>query len=80
MQGNHTNQTLMNWLTNQSHLTAKPEKQQDSRIRARCFFELPTEDILAWLDHFDNITRYHEWDDDQKALELCTVLEHATAA
>ena len=45
MQVNHTNQTLMNWLTNQSQLTTKPEKQKDSRIRPRSFSRLPTEDI-----------------------------------
>ena len=79
MQVNHTNQTLMNWLTNQSQLTTKPEKQKDSRIRPRSFSGLPTEDILAWLDHFENVAGYHEWDDGRKALELRTVLEHVAA-
>ena len=44
MQENHTNQTLMTWLTNQS-TSATPSKQKDSRIRPRSFSRLPTEDI-----------------------------------
>ena len=79
MQVNHTNQTLMNWLTNQSQLTTKLEKQKDSRIHPPSFSGLPTEDILAWLDHFENVAGYHEWDDGRKALELRTVLEHVAA-
>ena len=60
MQVNHTNQTIMNWLTNQSQQTGNiTEKQKDSRIRPRSFSGLPTEDVLAWLGHFDNVVGYH---------------------
>ena len=75
MQVNHTNQTLMTWLTNQS-ACATTNKQTDSRIRPRSFSGLPTKDVLAWLGHFDNVASYHEWHDQRKALELRTVLEH----
>ena len=78
MQVNHTNQTLMTWLTNQS-TGATTSQQKDSRIRPRSFSGLPTEDVLAWLDHFDNVASYHEWHDERKALELRTVLEHVAA-
>ena len=46
MQVNHTYQTLMTWLTNQS-TSATTSKQKDSRIRPRSFSGLPTEDVLA---------------------------------
>ena len=80
LQVNHINQTIMNWLTNQSQQTGNnTKKQKDSRIRPRSFSGLPTEDVLAWLDHFDNVTGYHQWSDDRKALELRTVLENVAA-
>ena len=71
---NHTNQTLMTWLTNQSD--GATTKKQNSRICPRSFSGLPTKDFLAWLDHFDNVASYHEWHEERKALELRTVLEH----
>ena len=79
MQVNHTNQTLMISLTNQS-ASATTNKQKDSRIRLKSFLGLPTEDILARLDHFDNVVSYHEWHKERKALELLTVLEHVVAS
>ena len=79
MQVNHTNQTLMTWLTNQS-AGITTSKQKYSRIRTRSFSGLPTKIVLAWLDHFDNVASYHEWYDERKALELLTVLEHVVAS
>ena len=77
IQVNHTNQALMTWLTSQSQSTGTMNDQKkDSRIRPRSFSGLPTEDVLAWLDHFDLIAGYHDWNDERKALELRTVLEH----
>ena len=69
----------MNWLTSQPQLTTKPKKQQDSKIISRSFSRLPMDDILAWFDHFENVAGYHQWDDDQKALELRIFLEHVVA-
>ena len=66
-------------LTNQS-ASATTNKQKDSRIRLKSFLGLPTEDILARLDHFDNVVSYHEWHKERKALELLTVLEHVVAS
>ena len=77
MHVNHTNQTIMNWLINQSQQRGNnTEKPKDSRIRLRSFSGLPIEDVLAWLDHFDNVADYHQWSDDRKALELRTILEN----
>ena len=80
IQVNHTNQALMTWLTSQSQSTGTMNDQKkDSRIRPRSFSGLPTEDVLAWLDHFDLVAGYHDWNDQRKALELRTVLEHVAA-
>ena len=80
IQVNHTNQALMTWLTSQSQSTGTMNDQKkDSRIRPRSFSGLPTEDVLAWLDHFDLVAGYHDWNDERKALELRTVLEHVAA-
>ena len=70
----------MNSLTNQSQqIGINTEKQKESRVRPQSFSSLPTEDVLAWLDHFDNVACYHQWSDDRKALELRTTLENVEA-
>ena len=70
----------MNWLTNQSQqIGINTENQKESRVRPQSFSSLPTEDVLAWLDHFDNVAGYHQWSDDRKALELRTTLENVEA-
>ena len=63
IQVNHTNQTLLTWLT--SHLTSATctnDKQKDAQVHPISFFGLPIEDILASLDHFDYVARYHVWE------------------
>ena len=80
IQVNHTNQALMTCLTSQSQSTGTiSDQRKDSRIRPRSFSCLPTEDVLAWLDHFDLVVGYHDWNDERKALELQSVLEHLAA-
>ena len=67
----------MNWLINQSQQRGNnTEKPKDSRIRLCSFSGLPTEDVLAWLDHFDNVADYHQRSDDRKSLELRKILEN----
>ena len=80
IQVNHTNQALMTWLTSQSQSTGTiSDQKKDSKIHSRSFSGLPTEDVLAWLDHFDLVVGYHDWNDERKALELRIVLEHVAA-
>ena len=70
----------MTCLTSQSQSTGTiSDQRKDSRIRPRSFSCLPTEDVLAWLDHFDLVVGYHDWNDERKALELQSVLEHLAA-
>ena len=40
---------------------------------------MPSEDVLAWLDHFEMISIYHRWPDKRIALEVYTLLENVTA-
>ena len=51
----------------------------DSKARPRTFSGLPTEDILTWLDHMENIAGYHDWSDARKARELRTLLDGVAA-
>jgi hypothetical protein len=46
---------------------------RDSRIWPKAFVGLPTKDLLSWLDHFDNITGYCHWTDNQKIVEVRTL-------
>lgn len=39
------------------------------RVRPKPFFGLQSEDVLSWLDHFENMSTYHKWDDQCKTLE-----------
>ena len=51
----------------------------DSKVHPKSFSGLPSEDVLAWLDHFEMISSYHKWSDERKALEVCTLLENVIA-
>ncbi|MCO5574223.1 hypothetical protein L7F22_028005 [Adiantum nelumboides] len=75
MQINTTNQHLVGLLTQkQVHNT-----RSDSKVRPKTFSDFPTEDILTWLDHFENVAEYHNWDMERKALEVRTLLEGIAA-
>ena len=76
IQVNQTNQALMNYLTLSTHNT---QPRTDTKVRPKAFSGLPTEDVLMWLDHFENVASYHQWDDRRKALEVRTLLENVAA-
>lgn len=75
VQLSHTNQTMLNYMSSHTPNPARP----DSKIRPKPFAGLPTEDVLSWLDHFDNVASYHNWLDDRKAMEARTVFEGVAA-
>ncbi|KAI5072698.1 hypothetical protein GOP47_0012804 [Adiantum capillus-veneris] len=68
LQVNHTNHALLSYITTHSHKT-------DPKIRPKPFSGLPIEDVLTWLDHFDNVAGYHQWSDDRRAMEARTLFE-----
>ncbi|MCO5578637.1 hypothetical protein L7F22_032481 [Adiantum nelumboides] len=72
LQVNHTNQTLLSYITTHSHKTAP-------KIRPKPFSGLPTEGVLTWIDHFDNVAGYHQWVDDRRAMEARTLLKGVAA-
>ena len=75
LQINHTNQAML------SFLSANSERSQDqphSKIHSKSS-NLPSEDVLAWLDHFEMISSYHWWSDVHKALEVRSLLENVAA-
>ena len=74
LQVNHTNQSLLNFL---SH--TQPMQRSDPKIRPKSFAGLPTEDVLTWLDHFENIAGYHQWTDERKAMEIRTLFDNIAA-
>ena len=79
IQVNHTNQALMTWLTSQfPSIGTISDQRKDSRMHPRSFSGLPTEDVLAWLDQFDLVAGYHDWNDARKELELRIILEHVS--
>ena len=55
------------------------DKQTERFKNPSSFSSIPTEDVLVWLDHFDNVAGYYEWHDERKALELWMVLEDVAA-
>ncbi|MCO5605650.1 hypothetical protein L7F22_059833 [Adiantum nelumboides] len=75
VQVSHTNQALLSYL---SSSTNHPQRL-DSKIRPKPFAGLSTEDVLTWLDHFDNVASYHHWSEERKAMEARTVLEGVAA-
>ncbi|KAI5068775.1 hypothetical protein GOP47_0017120 [Adiantum capillus-veneris] len=76
LQVNHTHQSLIGFLSAQQ----TQAKHTDSKVRPRPFSGLPSEDVLTWLDHFENVAGYHNWDNECRAHELRTVLEGVAAA
>jgi hypothetical protein len=52
-----------------------PNNKRDSKVRPKPFTGLPTEDVLTWLDYFENVAGYHDWPEERKAAEARTVLE-----
>lgn len=76
VQVNHTNQSLVNYLTNERCRQHK----SDPKIRPKTFFKLPNEDILTWIDHFENVSSYRKLVKRQKkVMEARTLLEGIAA-
>ena len=50
-----------------------------ARSNTKPFSSLPIEDILSWINHFENVANYHLWSDEQKAHEIKTLLEGVAA-
>ncbi|MCO5582964.1 hypothetical protein L7F22_036867 [Adiantum nelumboides] len=66
---NHTNQILLNQLS-----TTNPARP-DPKIRPKPFSGLATDDVLSWLDHFQNVATYQSWSTNKQAMEASTLLE-----
>lgn len=75
LQVNHTNQSLLNFLSSSASHNHRP----DPKIRPKSFSGLPTEDVLMWLDHFENVSSYHNWSEERKAMEVRMLLEGVAA-
>ncbi len=54
LQVNHTNQALLGYLSNSTPTKNLP----DPKIRPKSVSGLPTEDILTWIYHFENVAAY----------------------
>lgn len=77
-QVNQTKQNLLTFL--QSHKSKQScEDHPDPRVQPRTFVGLSIEDVLHWLDHFENVASYHQWNDACRALEVCTSLDGIAA-
>ena len=76
LQISHTNQAMLSFL---SATNDRSPDRPDSKVRPKSFSGLPSEDVLAWLDHFEMISSYHKWSDERKALEVRTLLENVAA-
>ncbi|MCO5577584.1 hypothetical protein L7F22_031415 [Adiantum nelumboides] len=74
-QVNHTNQSSISYLSSAHN----QGQRTDSKICPRSFSGLPSEDVLTWLDHLANVTEYHQWDEQCKALEIRTLLDGVVA-
>ena len=75
IQMNNTNQALIAMLSQRQDCKNRP----DPKVRPKPFSGLPTEDVLTWLDHFDNVAECHQWSDEHKALEARTLYENIAA-
>ena len=75
LQISHTNQAMLSFL---SANNGRTQDQPDSKVRPKSFSGLPSKDVLAWLDHFEMISSYHQWSDMRNALEVRTLLENVT--
>ena len=76
LQISHTNQAMLSFLSAHND---RAQDRPDSKVRPKSFSGLPSEDVLAWLDHFEMISSYHQWSDERKALEVRTLLENVAA-
>ena len=75
LQVNNTNQTLLGFISSQG----TTPNRTDTKVRPKPFSGLPSEDVLSWLDHFENIASYHQWSEERKALEVRTLFENVAA-
>ena len=73
LQISHTNQAMLSFITVNND---RSQDRPDSKVHPKSFSGLPSEDVLAWLDHFDMISSYHKWFDGRKALEVRTLLKN----
>ena len=73
-QVNQTNQTLLTWLS-----PSIDRDRPDSKVQPKAFSGIPTEDVLMWLDHFKNITSYHQRPKRRKVMEAHTLFENVGA-
>ncbi|MCO5568698.1 hypothetical protein L7F22_022397 [Adiantum nelumboides] len=51
----------------------------DAKVRPRPSSGLSIDDVLTWLDHFENVATYHQWHDEREAMEVRTLLEGVAA-
>ena len=72
---NHMNQAMLSFLSANSE---RSQDQPDSKVRHKSS-SLLFEDVLAWLDHFEMLSNYHQWFDVRKVLEVRTLLENVAA-
>ena len=76
-------QAILSLLANQSiSSTTSSSSQftsQDKKVCPKSLSGLQIEDILSWLDHFENVAGYHGWNELQKLNEVRTVLEGIAA-
>ncbi|MCO5586935.1 hypothetical protein L7F22_040879 [Adiantum nelumboides] len=54
---NTTNQHLVGYLSQKQY----PQYKADPKVRPKSFAGLPTEAVLAWIDHFKNVASNHDW-------------------
>ena len=76
MQVNHTNQTLVSYLSNSGTVQTMAQDRPDPKVRPKSFSGLPSEDVLMWLDHFENVASYHQWSENRKALKACALFDN----
>ena len=74
---NHTNQTMLKFLF--SWQQTPSNQRSDLKVRTKSFFGLPTEDVLTWLDQFDNVTSYHSWPTERKLMEVPMLVDGVAA-
>ena len=76
LQISQTNQAMLSFL---SATNDRSPGRPNSNVRPNSLSDLPSQDVLAWLDHFEMISSYHKWSDERKALEVRTLLENVIA-
>ena len=73
LQIGHTNQAMLSFLSTNYE---RSQDQPDSKVRPKSFSGFPSKVILAWLDHFEMISSYHQRSNMHKALEVHILLEN----